>query len=49
MTAKPKSEIMRETRQRRKEAGLIRVEVWVHPRDRERVKEYARKLQEQRK
>lgn len=32
-------------RQRRKDSGLVRVEVWVKPEHREKLKDYAKELQ----
>lgn len=44
MTAKPTAERMQALRQRREALGLTRLELWTHPLDAPRVKEYASKL-----
>lgn len=38
MTAKPKAQLMKEIRQRRKEAGLVEFRAWVTPEKREELK-----------
>ena len=48
MTAKPATERMAALRKRRQEAGLTRLELWLHPDDREAAKEAAAKLQRKR-
>ena len=48
MTAKPATERMAELRKRRQEAGLTRVELWVHQDDLEAVKAMAEKLRKRR-
>ena len=37
MTAKPKAQLMIETRQRRKDAGLVEFRAWVTPRQKEKL------------
>jgi len=39
---------MREARARRSADGLVRLDLWVHPDDREAIKEHAAKLQRRR-
>ena len=38
MTAKSKAQLMKETRQRRKDAGLVEFRVWVSKEDAKRLK-----------
>lgn len=42
MSAKTKAELMREHRQRLRDRGLVKVEVWVRPYDRQRLARYVR-------
>jgi len=46
--AKTVAERLRESRQRRSAAGLVRLDLWVHPDDREAIKAHAAKLQRKR-
>lgn len=48
MAAKPAAERMAALRRRRQEAGLTRLELWLHPGDHEAVKEAASKLRRKR-
>lgn len=49
MTAKTTKERKAAERQRNKAAGLVRLELWVHPRDADEIKRVAFGLQAQRK
>lgn len=46
--AKTAAQRVREVRQRRAAAGLVRLELWAHPDDHEAIKEAAAKLQRRR-
>jgi len=46
MTAKSKQELMKESRQRRIDAGLVHYREWVTEVEREKLKAYLRKLRE---
>lgn len=46
--AKTAAQRVREVRQRRASAGLVRLELWAHPDDHEAIKEAAAKLQRRR-
>jgi hypothetical protein len=48
VTAKPATKRMEELRTRRKALGLSRLELYVHPDDKERITAYAAKLQRRR-
>lgn len=45
MMAKNTAERVQALRQRRQELGLVRVELWAHESDAERLKKYAARLQ----
>ena len=40
MSARPKAELMREHRARLRAAGLVKVETWIQPEERERLSRY---------
>ena len=44
----PNAKYVQALRQRRKDEGLVRVEVFAHPEDAELIKELAKKLKEKR-
>ena len=44
MTAKTKQELMKESRQRRKDAGLVHYREWVTISERDKLKKYLEKL-----
>jgi hypothetical protein len=46
--AKTAQQRVSEARARRSAAGLVRLDLWVHPDDREAIKEHAAKLQRSR-
>ena len=46
MTAIPKAQLMKETRQRRKGAGLISREYWATRKEHELIKEYFKSIKE---
>lgn len=48
MTAKTSAQRQKEHKARMKEAGLVRLELWVHPRDADEVKRVAWLLQQKR-
>lgn len=48
MTAKPVNQRVAELRARRVKLGLSRLELYVHPEDKERITAYAAKLQRRR-
>jgi hypothetical protein len=44
MTAKPKAQLMKETRQRRKDAGLVSREYWATRKEHDLIKEYFKSI-----
>jgi len=46
MTAKSKQELMKESRQRQKDAGLVHYREWVTENERDKLKAYLEKLRE---
>lgn len=43
MVAQTKAELMQQTRKRMKEAGLVKLELWVTPEQKEELKKIARR------
>lgn len=49
MTAQSKKDLMRQTRQRRKDAGLVEFRTWVTPKQREKLKKLLKEVQNETK